>query len=170
MMKTWVYVTDLVSIYFPVSTVPLIIVNSACIVLLLVFGWQGRTERQHEAGGPDVCQRTTTHSHLDMCHSETPAFASHLEGEQVCQGAGMGIENHNQREEELTRHLPENMAGVDTKRMKWKLSRKILMSHYMMKIRSQSKTFECLSSLSWYVTAMNGIFPCVLSCYKWKTC
>lgn len=87
-----------------------------------------------------MCQRTNTHSHLNMCHSVTPAFASHLEGEKVFQGAGMGIKKkHSQREEELIRHLPENMAGVDTKRMKWKLSRKFLMSHK--KICSQSKTF-----------------------------
>lgn len=50
-------------------TVPLIIVNSACIVLLLVFGWQWDTRVKLESR---TCQEITT-KQTSTSQSETPA-------------------------------------------------------------------------------------------------
>lgn len=53
------------------STVPLIIVNSACIVLLLVFGWQQDTERRHETEGSNTCQEQPKHTQTSVIRSSS---------------------------------------------------------------------------------------------------
>lgn len=136
---------------FFVFTVPLIIVNSACIALLLVFGWQRDAERQNESGGTNVCQGTTTkHTHTEMSIVQRllPLVISRVETSREKKNIKTQPAHvHIQREEELTgcwrRH--DRLVSVTPKR--W--NENDLTPHYII-IRSSFKTLR-VSSFSWCV-------------------
>ena len=97
---------------------PLIIVNTVCIVLLLLFGWQLHTEPQNEAED-QTCAKEQPKTHTEI--SVHSAFSSHQQSRQAARGAGMEMEKlkkstcrcSHPKKEEFTRHLVKKAAGVD---------------------------------------------------------